>query len=119
MITRYTWTVTNCSRIYPFCQYHLAKLPRFLDYEVNPFISDEFEVQVEEGLTEAQEQESIREQIENTIRWRRAKEDGVEVSLLISILAIAYLFIIAVIIDFAIQCALGRMGRWPSIAHVR
>jgi RNA polymerase-associated protein LEO1 len=49
----------------------LAKLPRFLDIEVNPFERDEFEVQIEEGLTAAQEQEAIREQIESTIRWRR------------------------------------------------
>lgn len=40
---------------------------------------DEFEVQIEEGLTEAQVQESIREQIENTIRWRRVLEGGYEV----------------------------------------
>ncbi|GAN07075.1 hypothetical protein MAM1_0147d06565 [Mucor ambiguus] len=59
-------------------KYYLAKLPRFLDIEVNPFVSDEFEVQIEEGLTEAQEQESIREQIENTIRWRRVLENGYE-----------------------------------------
>lgn len=51
-----------------------------MEYEVNPFVSDEFDVQVEEGLTEAQEQESIREQIENTIRWRRVKENGMDVS---------------------------------------
>ncbi len=42
---------------------------------------EEFEVQIEEGLTEAQAQESIREQIENTIRWRRVLEDGYEVFL--------------------------------------
>ncbi|KAF1806420.1 Leo1-like protein-domain-containing protein [Mucor lusitanicus] len=59
-------------------KYYLAKLPRFLDIEVNPFVPEEFEVQIEEGLTEAQEQESIREQIENTIRWRRVLEDGYE-----------------------------------------
>lgn len=51
-----------------------------MDYEVNPFIPDEFDVQVEEGLTEVQEQDSVREQIENTIRWRRVKENGMDVS---------------------------------------
>jgi RNA polymerase-associated protein LEO1 len=50
-----------------------------LDIEVNPFVPEEFEVQIEEGLTEAQEQESIREQIENTIRWRKVMENGYEV----------------------------------------
>lgn len=46
---------------------------------MNPFVPEEFEVQIEEGLTEVQEQESIREQIENTIRWRRVLQDGHEV----------------------------------------
>lgn len=50
-----------------------------MDIEVNPFVPEEFEVQIEEGLTEAQEQESIREQIENTIRWRKVMENGYEV----------------------------------------
>lgn len=54
-------------------------MPHFLDIELTPFEPDEFEVQVEEGLTQLQEQESIREQIENTIRWRRIKQNGVEV----------------------------------------
>lgn len=49
----------------------MAKLPRFLDYEVDPFVPEEFQVKVEEGLTPAQEQEAIREQVESTIRWRR------------------------------------------------
>lgn len=50
-----------------------------MDIELTPFDPDEFEVQVEEGLTQLQEQEAIREQIENTIRWRRVKEHGTEV----------------------------------------
>lgn len=57
----------------------MAKLPRFLDIDVNPFDRADFEVQVEEGLTAAQEQAAIREQIESTIRWRRVNEDGLEV----------------------------------------
>ncbi|KAG1048460.1 hypothetical protein G6F43_009150 [Rhizopus delemar] len=52
-------------------KYYLAKLPRFLDVEVDPFVPEEFNTKIEEGLTPAQERESIREQIENTIRWRR------------------------------------------------
>ncbi|CEP09090.1 hypothetical protein [Parasitella parasitica] len=60
-------------------KYYLAKLPRFLDIEVNPFVPEEFEVQIEEGLSEVQAQESIREQIENTIRWRRVSENGYEI----------------------------------------
>ncbi|KAI8054957.1 Leo1-like protein-domain-containing protein [Gilbertella persicaria] len=60
-------------------KYYLAKLPRFLDIEMNPFVPDEFQIQVPEGLTEAQEQEAIREQIENTIRWKRVQgQDGRE-----------------------------------------
>lgn len=59
----------------------MAKLPRFLDIEVNPFVPREFEVQIEEGLTAKQEQEAIREQIESTIRWRRVRQHGHEVSL--------------------------------------
>ncbi|KAI8351544.1 Leo1-like protein-domain-containing protein [Blakeslea trispora] len=60
-------------------QYYLAKLPRFLDIETTPFVPEEFEIQVEEGLTEGQEQEAIREQIESTIRWKRVRENGLEV----------------------------------------
>ncbi|RCH82156.1 Paf1 complex component, partial [Rhizopus stolonifer] len=52
-------------------KFHLAKLPRFLDVEVDPFVAEEFNAKVEDGLTPAQERESIREQVENTIRWRR------------------------------------------------
>ncbi|KAI8359121.1 Leo1-like protein-domain-containing protein [Choanephora cucurbitarum] len=59
-------------------QYYLAKLPRFLDIETTPFVPEDFEIRVEEGLTEAQEQEAIREQIESTIRWRRVNENGVQ-----------------------------------------
>ncbi|KAI8644090.1 Leo1-like protein-domain-containing protein [Parasitella parasitica] len=59
-------------------KYYLAKLPRFLDIEVNPFVPEEFQVQIEEGLSEVQVQESIREQIENTIRWRKVLENGYE-----------------------------------------
>ncbi|KAG2193673.1 hypothetical protein INT47_002315 [Mucor saturninus] len=59
-------------------KYYLAKLPRFLDIEVNPFVPREFEVQIEEGLTAKQEQEAIREQIESTIRWRRVRQHGHE-----------------------------------------
>lgn len=46
---------------------------------MNPFDRADFEVQVEEGLTAAQEQAAIREQIESTIRWRRVNENGLEV----------------------------------------
>ncbi|GAA5802306.1 hypothetical protein HPULCUR_007770 [Helicostylum pulchrum] len=59
-------------------KYYLAKLPRFLDIEVNPFVPSEFEVQIEEGLTAVQEQEAIREQIESMIRWRRVRKNGME-----------------------------------------
>lgn len=51
-----------------------------MDIEVNPFVPREFEVQIEEGLTAKQEQEAIREQIESTIRWRRVRQHGREVS---------------------------------------
>jgi RNA polymerase-associated protein LEO1 len=51
-----------------------------LDVEVDPFVPEEFNTKIEEGLTPAQERESIREQIENTIRWRRIiNEHGEEV----------------------------------------
>ncbi|KAI7906433.1 Leo1-like protein-domain-containing protein [Cokeromyces recurvatus] len=59
-------------------KYYLVKLPHYLDIENNPFVAEEFKVQTGEGLSEAQEQESIREQVESTIRWRRVKEDGIE-----------------------------------------
>ncbi|KAI8976992.1 Leo1-like protein-domain-containing protein [Mycotypha africana] len=60
-------------------KFYLAKLPRFIDIDTNPFDPDEFEVQVPEGLSEVQHHEAIREQIENTIRWRKVKEeDGLE-----------------------------------------
>lgn len=42
-----------------------------MDVEVDPFVAEEFNAKVEDGLTPAQERESIREQVENTIRWRR------------------------------------------------
>ncbi|KAI9283301.1 Leo1-like protein-domain-containing protein [Sporodiniella umbellata] len=56
-------------------KFYLAKLPRFLDVEVDPFVAEEFNAKIEEGLTPAQERESIREQIENTIRWRRVMNE--------------------------------------------
>lgn len=45
-----------------------------MDIEVNPFTREELQIEIEEGLTTVQEQEAIREQIENTIRWRRVTE---------------------------------------------
>ncbi|KAI8979950.1 Leo1-like protein-domain-containing protein [Pilobolus umbonatus] len=60
-------------------KYYLAKIPRFLDVEVNPFVPSEFELRLEPGLTAVQQQEAVREQIESTIRWRRVvDEDGLE-----------------------------------------
>lgn len=52
-----------------------------MDIEVDPFVHDEFRVVTEEGMTQVQEQEAIREQIENTIRWRRViNRAGIEVN---------------------------------------
>ncbi|KAI9485999.1 MAG: Leo1-like protein-domain-containing protein [Benjaminiella poitrasii] len=59
-------------------EYYLAKLPNYLDIESTPFNAEEFKIHVNQGLSEAQEQESIREQVESTIRWRRVKENDVE-----------------------------------------
>lgn len=56
-----------------------------MDIEVNPFTREEFQIEIEEGLTAVQEQEAIREQIENTIRWRRVTEQvEIEVCVYIS-----------------------------------
>lgn len=92
----------------------MAKLPRFLDIEINPFVPSEFEVQIEEGLTAVQEQEAIREQIESTIRWRRVREHGHEVSCIYTLL----IFLIKVFIDNGIQCTYRRMGRRQKVINV-
>ncbi|KAI8342438.1 Leo1-like protein-domain-containing protein [Chlamydoabsidia padenii] len=60
-------------------KYFLAKLPRFLDIDMKPFEADSLQLEVEEGMTEAEQLESIRQQVESTIRWRhRIDENGEE-----------------------------------------
>ncbi|KAI8099570.1 Leo1-like protein-domain-containing protein [Halteromyces radiatus] len=60
-------------------KYFLAKLPRFLDIDMKPFDANTLQLEVEEGMTEAEQLESIRQQVESTIRWRqRFDENGNE-----------------------------------------
>ncbi|KAG0171786.1 Paf1 complex component [Apophysomyces sp. BC1034] len=55
-------------------KYFLAKLPRFLDVDIKPFEADEFEIPLDEDLTESQKHELIRQQVQSTIRWRRGMD---------------------------------------------
>lgn len=88
-----------------------------MDVEVDPFVPEEFNTKIEEGLTPAQERESIREQIENTIRWRRIiNEHGEEVikkKKKDKEIQGSYKHI-----GNAIQRTSSRMGRWQSIFNV-
>ncbi|CAO3636225.1 unnamed protein product [Cunninghamella blakesleeana] len=60
-------------------KYYLAKLPRFLDINLRPFDPTTLELEVPEDVTEAEQLESIRQQVESTIRWRhRIDENGAE-----------------------------------------
>ncbi|KAI8069400.1 Leo1-like protein-domain-containing protein [Gongronella butleri] len=51
-------------------KYYLAKLPRFLEIEQAPFDPNTLQLQVEEDATEEEQLESIRKQVEATMRWR-------------------------------------------------
>ncbi|OAD68327.1 hypothetical protein PHYBLDRAFT_101082, partial [Phycomyces blakesleeanus NRRL 1555(-)] len=51
------------------------KLPKFLDIDRNRFKPESFEIQTEEGLTDAQCHEVVRQQVESTIRWRKVMND--------------------------------------------
>ncbi|CAO3591313.1 unnamed protein product [Absidia cylindrospora] len=57
-------------------KYYLAKLPRFLDIDMQPFEADSLQLEVEEGLTESDQLESIRQQVESTIRWRQEVDEN-------------------------------------------
>ncbi|CAO3613258.1 unnamed protein product [Cunninghamella echinulata] len=60
-------------------KYYLAKLPRFLDINLRPFDPTTLELEVPEDVTESEQLESIRQQVESTIRWRqRIDENGAE-----------------------------------------
>ncbi|KAL0079170.1 Leo1-like protein-domain-containing protein [Phycomyces blakesleeanus] len=56
-------------------KFYWTKLPKFLDIDRNRFKPESFEIQTEEGLTDAQCHEVVRQQVESTIRWRKVMND--------------------------------------------
>lgn len=52
-----------------------------MDINLRPFDPTTLELEVPEDVSEAEQLESIRQQVESTIRWRhRIDENGVEVN---------------------------------------
>jgi hypothetical protein len=56
-------------------QFHLAKLPKFLNIEPTPFSPETYDSSLAQNVGDMTQQEFIRRQVESTMRWRKIVDE--------------------------------------------
>ncbi|KAF6023302.1 LEO1 [Bugula neritina] len=55
---------------------NVAKLPNYLSVEPKPFDPEEYETEIDDGVTDEEGRARLKSKVENTIRWRYVKDEA-------------------------------------------